>query len=58
LSTKKNEVRKPISCPNVACQQECWRIMTGCTVFCLGSIFPPACQAACLAFYGICMAAC
>ena len=22
-STKKHEVRKPISCPNVACQQEC-----------------------------------
>jgi hypothetical protein len=23
LNIKKNEVRKPISCPDVACQQEC-----------------------------------
>ncbi|CAG8783738.1 3405_t:CDS:2, partial [Dentiscutata erythropus] len=51
LSTKKNEFRKPISCPG-GCEQTCYEVLRGCTLACLASIFPPVCQAACLAAYG------
>lgn len=56
-STKKNETRKPISYLG-GCEQMCYEILRGCTLACLASFFPPACQAGCLIGFGICMAAC